>query len=73
MATIYLDYNATTPPSPVVREAIAPYLGEQFGNPSSIHWAGRAAADAVEEAREQVAQALGAKPKELAELLLRFA
>ena len=41
MRTIYFDYNATTPLDPVVRDAMLPYLGEVFGNPSSVHHVGR--------------------------------
>ena len=65
MSLIYLDYNATTAPSEAVRQAIAPYLDTHFGNPSSIHWAGRAALDAVEDAREQVAGLMGARSRDL--------
>ena len=57
---IYLDNNATTPVDPRVREAMLPYLGEKFGNPSSAHSAGRAAREAIERAREQLARLLGA-------------
>jgi cysteine desulfurase len=54
-ARIYLDYNATTPLAPEVIAAMEPYLKEGFGNPSSLHWAGVPARDAVETARSQVA------------------
>jgi cysteine desulfurase len=54
-ARIYLDHNATTPLAPEVVAAMEPYLKEGFGNPSSLHWAGVAARDAVETARSQVA------------------
>ncbi len=57
---IYLDNNATTPVDPRVREAMLPFLGDAFGNPSSPHAAGRAARDAVETARAQVAALVGA-------------
>jgi cysteine desulfurase len=57
---IYLDNNATTPVDPRVREAMLPFLGENFGNPSSPHAAGRAAREAVETARAQVAALVGA-------------
>lgn len=57
---IYLDNNATTPVDPRVREAMLPFLGEKFGNPSSPHAAGREARHAVEKARDQVAALLGA-------------
>ena len=59
---IYLDHAATTPIAPAVREAMAPYLDEVFGNPSSSHAAGRRARAGVEGAREQLAQALGVAP-----------
>jgi cysteine desulfurase len=62
---VYLDHNATTPLDPRVREAMLPWLGERFGNPSSIHRAGQAARNAVEEAREQVAALIGARPPEV--------
>jgi cysteine desulfurase len=63
---IYLDHAATTPVRPEVREAMLPFLGEEaFGNPSSAHGFGRAARAAVERAREQVATALGAEPRQV--------
>ena len=65
MADVYLDHNATTPLDPRVREAMLPWLGERFGNPSSIHRAGQAARNAVEEARERVAALIGARPPEV--------
>lgn len=52
---IYLDHNATTPMAPAVREAVLPALDTLFGNPSSIHEAGRLARNAIDEARRQVA------------------
>ena len=61
----YLDHAATTPVLPEVREAMLPFLGEDFGNPSSVHAAGRRAKAAVEEARERVAEAIGASPAEI--------
>jgi cysteine desulfurase len=64
-ADVYLDYNATTPLDPRVREAMLPWLGERYGNPSSIHRFGQAARNAVEEARERVAALLGARPPEV--------
>ena len=57
---IYLDNNATTPVDPRVREAMLPFLGEKFGNPSSPHAAGRAAREAMAKARGQVSALLGA-------------
>jgi len=57
---IYLDHNATTPVAPEVLEAMQPYLSQHYGNASSIHSLGREARDAVETAREQVAELLRA-------------
>jgi len=62
---IYLDHAATTPFHPEVTEAMLPYLGERFGNPSSIYSEGREARKAVEAARSQVAEAIGADPAEI--------
>jgi len=63
---IYLDHAATTPVRPEVREAMLPFLGEEaFGNPSSAHAFGRSARAAVEHARERVAAAVGAEPKQV--------
>lgn len=56
---VYLDHNATTPVDPEVRDAMQPFLEDEYGNPSSIHGRGREARDAVESARRKVAQALG--------------
>lgn len=55
---IYLDYNATTPMAPEVVAAMKPLLTDAQGNPSSLHWAGAAARDAVEAARSQTAALL---------------
>ena len=66
MQRIYLDYNATTPQRPEVRDAMMPYLTEVFGNSSSIHAYGREARTAIDTAREQVADLIGAKsPSEI--------
>jgi cysteine desulfurase len=65
MPPIYLDYNATTPLDPEVIEAIVPCLRENFGNPSSTHAFGKSAHEAVERARAQVADLLGAQPEEI--------
>ncbi|OYV58237.1 MAG: cysteine desulfurase [Actinobacteria bacterium 21-73-9] len=62
---IYLDHNATTPLAPEVADAMAPYLGAEFGNPSSDHALGRRARQAVEEARATVAALIGAAPEEV--------
>ncbi len=65
MQTIYLDYNATTPVAPAVREAMLPYLEHHFGNPSSAHTIGRKAHQAVEQARAQMAALLEVDPEEI--------
>ena len=62
---IYLDNNSTTPVDPRVRDAMLPFLGEKFGNPSSPHAPGRAAHEFVEQARRQTASLIGAKPDEI--------
>jgi len=62
---IYLDYNASTPVDPAVRDAMLPFLGEHFGNPSSSHAKGVRLRAAVDEARAQVARMLGASPEEI--------
>ena len=63
--TIYFDYNATTPLDPAVREAMLPYLGEVWGNPSSVHHVGRKARALLDDARDRAANFLGAKPSEI--------
>jgi len=65
MKKIYLDYNATTPVDPRVFEAMIPYLTEEYGNPSSIHSFGSRGKAALDDSREQVAELLGARPKEI--------
>ncbi|MDP6739346.1 MAG: cysteine desulfurase family protein [Planctomycetota bacterium] len=65
MTTVYLDNAATTPLAEPVREALAPFLGEEFGNPSSRHALGVRASEALTHARAQVARALGAKASEV--------
>ena len=62
---IYLDYNATTPLCEAGRAAMLPFLEEKFGNPSSVHAAGREARAAIDDARDRLANLLGAKPHEL--------
>ncbi|HMO13237.1 MAG TPA: cysteine desulfurase family protein [Pirellulaceae bacterium] len=56
MKQIYLDYNATTPVAPTVVEAMQPFFSNHYGNPSSRHALGCAAAEGIEDARMQVAQ-----------------
>ena len=65
MNQIYLDYNATSPVRPEVLEVMLPFYKEQFGNPSSVHWAGRQVSGALEKAREQVASLINASPAEI--------
>ncbi len=62
---IYLDFNASTPIAPEVAAAIQPFLSEHFGNPSSRHWAGEPAREAVDQARRQVADLLQCRPAEI--------
>jgi cysteine desulfurase len=62
---IYLDYNATTPLCEPAREAMLPYLARHFGNPSSVHAAGREARAAIDNARDKLAGLLRAKPNEI--------
>ena len=61
----YLDHNATTPLAPEAREAMLPFLEGEFGNPSSIHAAGRRARAAVDDSRDRLAAILGARPHEI--------
>jgi cysteine desulfurase len=65
MRRIYLDYNATTPVHPEALKAMQPFLGATYGNPSSIHFFGREARTALDDARERLAKLLGAKPGEV--------
>lgn len=62
---LYLDHNATTPIDPAVRDAMLPWLENEFGNPSSVYSLGRRAAAALAKAREQVASLVGAQPSEI--------
>ncbi|MBO9658370.1 MAG: cysteine desulfurase [Chitinophagaceae bacterium] len=63
---IYLDYNSTTPCDPAALEAMMPWFNDHFGNAASKdHWYGWHARDGVDEAREQVATLIGAKPREI--------
>jgi cysteine desulfurase len=65
-SSVYLDYAATTPVRPEVLEAMLPYLTEQgFGNPSSAHRFGRAARAGIEQARREIAGAVGAEPNQV--------
>ncbi len=63
--TIYFDYNATTPLDSRVREAMLPYLGEVYGNPSSVHHVGRRARSLLDDARDRVAKVWRCKPSEV--------
>jgi cysteine desulfurase len=65
MRTIYLDYNATTPLDPGVREVMLPFWGEIYGNPSSVHHVGRRARALLDEARDRVAGIWRCKPSEV--------
>ncbi|AMD89985.1 cysteine desulfurase [Desulfovibrio sp. 6_1_46AFAA] len=65
MKTIYLDNNATTAVAPEVLAAMLPYLGELYGNPSSMHSFGGQVGEAVDTARERIAALLGAGPDEI--------
>lgn len=64
-APVYLDWNASTPLDPVVREAMLPWLDARFGNASSRHEYGRQARAAIDDARGRVAAAVGAHPTEI--------
>ena len=65
MKRVYFDNNATTPLAPEVFEAMRPYMLEDYGNASSIHWFGQRAKAGVEKAREQVARLLNARSSEI--------
>ena len=65
MNRIYLDHAATTPVSAQVLEAMIPFLSDYWGNASSVYGTGREARKAVEKARRQVAEAIGAEPREI--------
>lgn len=65
MKPIYLDYNASTPLLPEVREAMLPWLKNGFGNPSSSHFYGQKSKQAIENARRQVADLLNCQPEEI--------
>ncbi|APG26000.1 MAG: cysteine desulfurase NifS [Syntrophotalea acetylenica] len=65
MKRIYMDNNATTAVRPEVLDAMLPFYREHFGNPSSIHWAGRETGAALEAAREKVAKLINCSPAEI--------
>jgi cysteine desulfurase NifS len=65
MEPIWLDNNATTRVADEVREAMMPYLGADYGNPSSIHGSGKDAREAIEKARRQVARLINAQPRRI--------
>lgn len=65
MRKVYMDHSATTPVDPDIAHLMVKYMTEDFGNPSSIHSFGREVKKALEEAREQVANAIGAQPQEI--------
>ncbi len=65
MKKVYLDNNSTTPILPEVRDAILPYLGEFYGNPSCLHEWGDPPREALETARNQVADLIGGAPEEI--------
>ena len=65
MKKVYMDYGASTPVDKEVLSEMLPYFDKIYGNPSSIHGFGREAFDAVEDAREKVANLISAKPDEI--------
>jgi cysteine desulfurase len=65
MRRVYLDHAATTPLAPEVLEEMTPHLTEHYGNASSVHQLGRRARVTLEDARERVADCLGAEPSEI--------
>ncbi len=65
MTTIYVDNAATTKTSRTAIEAMLPYMDKVYGNPSSLHSVGQAAADALRKAREEAAEVLGCEPNEI--------
>src|SRR5438034_5053721 len=65
MDVVYLDNNATTQPAPEVVAAMMPYLGEWYGNPSSIHRFGQRSRQAIDEARGRIASLIGSTESEL--------
>lgn len=65
MANVYFDHNSTTAIKPQVLEAMMPFMVNQHGNPASQHSYGRQAREAIEQARQQVAQAIGAQASQV--------
>ena len=65
MTTIYVDNAATTKTNRTAIEAMLPYMDKIYGNPSSLHSVGQAAADALRKAREEAAEVLGCEPNEI--------
>ena len=65
MRRVYFDYNATTPTHPEVAAFVHDFFHDLFGNPSSLHWAGREVRPYVDEARDRVAVMIKAKPEEI--------
>lgn len=65
MHPVYLDYNATTPLDPAVRDAMLPLLGGIWGNPSSVHQVGRRARAHLDDSRDRAARVFGCKPSEV--------
>jgi cysteine desulfurase len=65
MRTIYLDYNTSTPIAGSVRDAMLPFLAEFYAHPSNTHWLGRAAQEAIEDARSHLATLIGCHPSEI--------
>ena len=63
--TIYFDYNATTPLDPAVRDAMLPFFGDFWGNPSSVHHVGQQARAVLDDLRDRTARLLKAKPSEI--------
>ena len=62
---IYMDYAASTPVRKEVIDAMLPYMGEKFGNPSSPHGYGQEAREAIEESKERIAKTINASPEEI--------
>ncbi|MCX5837937.1 MAG: aminotransferase class V-fold PLP-dependent enzyme [Deltaproteobacteria bacterium] len=71
MNPVYMDYAATVPKNQRVVEAMLPYLGEIYGNPSSLRGYGQEARAAMEEARAKIAAFLGAKPAGIDDYMAR--